>query len=406
MAGVSFRETSRARIPGLLAGLFCLSGLAPPVAVACGWGGEGEDAEVVVEAVQDPDASAYQAIRDPAAQTAMGNRFRSGAGGRPDYARAMRWYQKAADQGFPPAENNLGVMYEKGLGLPKNDIAAAKWFRRAAGHGDAQAQHSLGVMFREGRGVPKDLQEAARLILESAEGGHPGAMADMGEMYWTGSGVPQDDVHAHLWWSLAAKRGSEASADRRTLAASRMAAERVAAAEKLEREWKPREALGPPRGPGQIRLEDEVGAGIVVNYRRTTPTLATGGLILDNGITELEQLGFSAIIDLRTPAEGTESERAAAEATGLRYTNLPVGKEAPTMEQVRRFGTLIEDPTNHPVLVHCRSGNRVGTLWALYRISEGVPLEIAIEEGRAIGMQPSRENQVLRAIPTAHGLSQ
>jgi hypothetical protein len=54
------------------------------------------------------------------------------------------------------------------------------------------------------------------------------------------------------------------------------------------------------------------------------------------------------------------------------------------------------------VLVHCVSANRVGAMWTLYRTRQNIPLATAIAEGRAIGMQPTREADVrqrLQPIP-------
>jgi TPR repeat protein len=31
----------------------------------------------------------------------------------------MRWYRKAADQGFAPAQTSVGYLYEEGLGVAR-----------------------------------------------------------------------------------------------------------------------------------------------------------------------------------------------------------------------------------------------------------------------------------------------
>ena len=61
-----------------------------------------------------------------------------------DYAQALFWYQKAADQDHALAQFNLGQMYALGHGMPKNDAMALMWIRRAAAGGDAGAQFELG----------------------------------------------------------------------------------------------------------------------------------------------------------------------------------------------------------------------------------------------------------------------
>ena len=143
----------------------------------------------------------------------------------------------------------------------------------------------------------------------------------------------------------------------------------------------------------EVPFGDKVGAS-VVNYDRATPFIATAGLLQEGAVAELKALGFIAVLDLRGPEEGTVVEQAAVEAAGLKYFNIPVTDRAPTDEQVRQFAVLAEDPANYPLMVHCVSANRSGAMWTLYRVSRGVPFEIAIEEGRTAGLKPSREQAV------------
>lgn len=130
------------------------------------------------------------------------------------------------------------------------------------------------------------------------------------------------------------------------------------------------------------------------NYTRAAPYLGTAGLLGEGGVAEAAQLGFKTIIDLRSPAEPNQpAEAGLAADAGLGYINIPIAKGAPTEEQIALFTDLMEDRKTFPILLHCASANRAGALWALYRASNGVPADTAIEEGRAIGMK-SREGQV------------
>ena len=70
------------------------------------------------------------------------------------------WYEKAANQGYAPAQYNLGVCYENGRGVVQSYEKAAFWFKKAANQGDAQAQFYLGVCYENGLGVKKDLKKA------------------------------------------------------------------------------------------------------------------------------------------------------------------------------------------------------------------------------------------------------
>ena len=143
----------------------------------------------------------------------------------------------------------------------------------------------------------------------------------------------------------------------------------------------------------QVPFGDKMGAE-VTNYNRLRPHLATGGSIDLSLVGSLSDKGFRTIIDLRTPEEGTAEEKAAVEAAGMSYINLPIDKGVPSDALIEALSKVLDDPNQAPVLLHCASGNRVGAAWAIYRARKGIPLEIALEEGRTAGMRASREAQV------------
>lgn len=53
-----------------------------------------------------------------------------------DFGKAASWYQRAADQKYPPAMQELGYLYEKGLGVPEDRLHAINLQRAASGLGD------------------------------------------------------------------------------------------------------------------------------------------------------------------------------------------------------------------------------------------------------------------------------
>jgi uncharacterized protein len=48
---------------------------------------------------------------------------------------------------------DLGAMYANGQGVPQDYAEAVSWFRKAADQGVAAGQYNLGVMYRDGQGV-------------------------------------------------------------------------------------------------------------------------------------------------------------------------------------------------------------------------------------------------------------
>ncbi len=132
---------------------------------------------------------------------------------------------------------------------------------------------------------------------------------------------------------------------------------------------------------------------IVQNYGQAAPYVGTSGTLADGAMAELPELGFKAVVSLLTEEENA-AEAGEAEAAGLAFTRIGVSTTAPTRDQVERFAGIMADASQYPVLVHCGSSNRVGAIWALYRAQQGVPAEIAIQEGRTVGLKPSREGAV------------
>jgi TPR repeat protein len=120
-----------------------------------------------------------------------------------------------------------GAAYYHGEGTGQNYAEALRWFRKAAEQNHPQALSWIGVIYYEGRGVPQDHAEAARWFTRAAELGVPAAQNNLGFMYLMGEGVTQDYVQAYVWLSLAATFGVEQSYSLRRQAAARMSPDQL-----------------------------------------------------------------------------------------------------------------------------------------------------------------------------------
>ncbi len=96
-------------------------------------------------------------------------------------------------------------------------------------------------MYTMGQGVPQDDKEAARWYRLAATQGYAAAQYNLGVMYFMGIGVPRDVVRAHLWYSLAAAPGHENARRARDIVAKKMTPAQRADAQRLAREWKPKQ---------------------------------------------------------------------------------------------------------------------------------------------------------------------
>lgn len=142
------------------------------------------------------------------AQYILGDMYEKGCGVEENYEKSVEWYQKASDAGHADAQNDLGWMYINGYGVEQDYKKALSLFRSAAKQGHAKAHRHIGVMYDNGLGVSKDHVEAAKWYKIAAEKNNPTAQAFLGDMYLKGEGVEQNDVFAYQWSKRAADQGS------------------------------------------------------------------------------------------------------------------------------------------------------------------------------------------------------
>jgi len=75
--------------------------------------------------------------------------YANGEGTPKNYTEAMKWYTKAANQGYLSAQNNLGNMYGKGEGVPKDLIKAYVWHSIASANGNEISKKNLEILSSE-----------------------------------------------------------------------------------------------------------------------------------------------------------------------------------------------------------------------------------------------------------------
>jgi TPR repeat protein len=160
---------------------------------------------------------------------------------RGDYRTAVKVLQPLVDQGNAYAQDILAIMYYVGQGVPQNRAEAIRLYRLAAEQGNAHAQDALGFAYQNGVGVRRDVSEAAKWFRKAADQDNLDAQFNLGEMYELGNGVPQDYVLAYMWFALVASHGTRPYAMRgRDRVAQQMSPEKIAEAQKLAEEWRPK----------------------------------------------------------------------------------------------------------------------------------------------------------------------
>ena len=125
------------------------------------------------------------------------------------------------------------------------------------------------------------------------------------------------------------------------------------------------------------------------NFHQVSENLYRGAQPHRGGLKKLSELGIKTIINLRGASEETRNEQVEAEASGMRYFNIPMsGLGRPSDDQVERALSIIDARENWPVFVHCQRGaDRTGVVIAVYRMMrEQWTEQQAIDEAKRFGL--------------------
>lgn len=135
---------------------------------------------------------------------------------------------------------------------------------------------------------------------------------------------------------------------------------------------------------------DRGGLPAVASLRQVESDVYSAGQPSAEELAAYAGAGITTVIDLRGDDEDRGyDELGAALDLGLDYVTLPIdGVDAMTPSAVAAFTDAI-DRARGPVLVHCRSGSRVGAMMALRAARQGASVDEAMRKGIAAGMGES-----------------
>ncbi|HEU4715044.1 MAG TPA: dual specificity protein phosphatase family protein [Pyrinomonadaceae bacterium] len=122
-------------------------------------------------------------------------------------------------------------------------------------------------------------------------------------------------------------------------------------------------------------------ARTIKNFGKVNDNYFRGSQPTQDQMAALKAMGVKTIVDLRK--DYVPEARQWANELGLNYFNIPLKpSKAATKEQTEYFLSLVNDPANGPVYVHCKGGrHRTGALTAAYRIThDGWTAEQAYDE--------------------------
>ena len=114
----------------------------------------------------------------------------------------------------------------------------------------------------------------------------------------------------------------------------------------------------------------ETAAGITIkNFGKVNDNYYRGEQPSLEEFAQLKKFGVKTVIDLRKDMLPQAPEQ--ARSAGLQYFNIPFkASRMATEEHTSYFLSLVNNPANWPVYVHCKGGrHRTGGMTAVYRIT-------------------------------------
>ncbi len=124
-------------------------------------------------------------------------------------------------------------------------------------------------------------------------------------------------------------------------------------------------------------------AGVHIdNFARVNASYFRGAQPVGRDYADLAALGVKLVINL-TGSDAAVDEKAMVEQNKMRSVQIPMTtNDPPTTAQLETFLSLVADPANQPVYVHCVGGrHRTGVMTAVYRmITNGISGKDAFKE--------------------------
>jgi len=126
----------------------------------------------------------------------------------------------------------------------------------------------------------------------------------------------------------------------------------------------------------------------VENLQVISATSVVAGQPTQEQLEALAEAGVKHVINLRPASELDWDEQSVVKSLGMEYHSIAVaGKPGVTVANARALDALLDQLEGEPLLLHCSSSNRVGSLIALRaHYIDGQSVDTAISKGRAWGL--------------------
>ncbi|CAG8734084.1 5485_t:CDS:1, partial [Dentiscutata heterogama] len=133
---------------------------------------------------------------DVVAQYFIGRCYEVGRSTKKDMKKAIKWYNKAIDNGCAAAERILGDYYFRNQSYSK----AFKLLQSATDKGNIMAMYNLGLCYKKGRGTGENMEKGFEYLKQAAEMGVPNSLRELANCYEYGEGTAKDLNKASYWF--------------------------------------------------------------------------------------------------------------------------------------------------------------------------------------------------------------
>ena len=184
---------------GILAGILTLSG--------CGGSEQTKNQESQQVEMQATVERDDEKISEEGVQlNQLGMDYCNGENGKEvDYAKALEYFEKAAEAGNADAVSNMGYMYHVGNGVEADKKKAEEYFQKAIDLGSTSALYRLGDLYEEDD--DPDWEKIRELYEKAADAGEIEGMLSLGHMYESDSYSDKNYEKAIEYFSMAAELG-------------------------------------------------------------------------------------------------------------------------------------------------------------------------------------------------------
>ncbi len=143
--------------------------------------------------------------------------------------------------------------------------------------------------------------------------------------------------------------------------------------------------------------------GTIPRFTSDSGRFFFGGQPSLDDLAKLKEFGVQTVINLRSHEEMERlefDEETAARKTGFRYVHFPVTADDLNQEGLQDLFDIVQDPASQPIFLHCRTSNRSGFIWALFKgLRDSHSGNDALRQGEQAGLRsPPLKERARRLI--------